>query len=78
MVDRPDLLQELGNLMQPIIVREYEREAEEKFGGGKGGSERNSRGVNGSSAPVGKVDRDGVVDVSVRKAETEEGNQWKD
>ena len=33
MVNRPDLLQELGNLMQPIIVEEYEREAAKKFGG---------------------------------------------
>ena len=27
-----DLLQELGNIMQPIITAEYERQAEEKFG----------------------------------------------
>ncbi|KAL7463393.1 hypothetical protein ACHAXS_003764 [Conticribra weissflogii] len=84
MVNRPDLLQELGNLMQPIIVSEYEREAAETFGSGKKASDsdsesgRNSRGVNGASAPLGKVDEDGVVDVSVRKAEAEEGNQWKD
>jgi hypothetical protein len=26
------LLQELGNIMQPIITSEYERQAEEKFG----------------------------------------------
>mmetsp|Transcript_27799 Transcript_27799/g.47023 ORF Transcript_27799/g.47023 Transcript_27799/m.47023 type:complete len:191 (-) Transcript_27799:1237-1809(-) len=32
MANRPDLLQELGNIMQPIITAEYERQAEEKFG----------------------------------------------
>lgn len=32
MVNRPDLLQELGNIMQPIIVQDYEREAAIKFG----------------------------------------------
>jgi len=32
MVNRPDLLQELGNIMQPIIVENYEKEAAIKFG----------------------------------------------
>ena len=34
MVNRPDLLQELGNIMQPIIVENYEKEAALKFGDG--------------------------------------------
>ena len=34
MVNRPDLLQELGNIMQPIIVENYEKEAAMKFGDG--------------------------------------------
>eukprot|EP00573_Skeletonema_grethae_P007150 CAMPEP_0201697068 /NCGR_PEP_ID=MMETSP0578-20130828/9486_1 /ASSEMBLY_ACC=CAM_ASM_000663 /TAXON_ID=267565 /ORGANISM="Skeletonema grethea, Strain CCMP 1804" /LENGTH=192 /DNA_ID=CAMNT_0048183141 /DNA_START=71 /DNA_END=649 /DNA_ORIENTATION=- len=37
MANRPDLLQELGNIMQPIITADYERQAEEKFGP-KGGA----------------------------------------
>ncbi|KAL3803801.1 hypothetical protein HJC23_003963 [Cyclotella cryptica] len=32
MVNRPDLLQELGNIMQPIIMEQYEKEAANKFG----------------------------------------------
>eukprot|EP00970_Alexandrium_tamarense_P007644 scaffold1447_cov196-Alexandrium_tamarense.AAC.13 len=32
MVNRPDLLQELGNKMQPIIVADFERSAEQKYG----------------------------------------------
>lgn len=32
MVNRPDLLQELGNIMQPIILQNYEQEVAEKFG----------------------------------------------
>ena len=31
------MLQELGNIMQPIITSDYERQAEEKFGP-KGGA----------------------------------------
>lgn len=32
MVNRPDLLQELGNIMQPIIMEQYEKEAGIKLG----------------------------------------------
>jgi len=35
MVNRPDLLQELGNVMQPIIAQDYEMKAAEKFGDNK-------------------------------------------
>ena len=31
MANRPDLLQELGNIMQPIITKDYEDEAERRF-----------------------------------------------
>ena len=31
MANRPDLLQELGNIMQPIIAKDYEDEAERRF-----------------------------------------------
>ena len=32
MVNRPDLLQELGNIMQPIILEQYEKESAIKVG----------------------------------------------
>ena len=41
-----DLLQELGNIMQPLIVAEYERGAEEKFGP-KGGAVKETKDVGG-------------------------------
>mmetsp|Transcript_1019 Transcript_1019/g.2137 ORF Transcript_1019/g.2137 Transcript_1019/m.2137 type:complete len:190 (-) Transcript_1019:190-759(-) len=44
MANRPDLLQELGNIMQPIITAEYERQAEEKFGP-KAGAKKEDGGV---------------------------------
>lgn len=40
------MLQELGNIMQPLIVAEYEREAEEKFGP-KGGAVKETKDVGG-------------------------------
>lgn len=52
-----DLLQELGNIMQPIIVAEYEKEAEEKFGP-KGGA-------------VSAKDDGGVIDVEVEAKKTD-------
>jgi len=51
-----DLLQELGNIMQPIIVAEYEKEAEEKFGP-KGGAATKDDG--------------GVIDVEVEAMKTD-------
>lgn len=51
-----DLLQELGNIMQPIIVAEYEQEAEKKFGP-KGGAATNDDG--------------GVIDIEVEAKKTD-------
>ena len=62
MVNRPDLLQELGNIMQPIIVENYEKEAAVKFGDEK--SEKNESS--------GSKD---VIDVS---GTSSGGDQWKD
>jgi len=53
MANRPDLLQELGNIMQPIITADYERQAEEKFGPKKGVSATKEDG--------------GVIDVEIEK-----------
>ena len=50
------MLQELGNIMQPIIVAEYEQEAEKKFGP-KGGAATNDDG--------------GVIDVEVEAKKTD-------
>ena len=61
MVNRPDLLQELGNIMQPIIVKEYEMEADKKFGsaGSQDGGEKSP------AATVDETMEDRVVDVEV-------------
>jgi len=53
MANRPDLLQELGNIMQPIITADYERQAEEKFGPKKGVSATKQDG--------------GVIDVEIEE-----------
>lgn len=60
MVNRPDLLQELGNIMQPIIVKDYEIEADKKFG--SDGSQSNND--KSPSATDGRKE-DRVVDVEV-------------
>ena len=59
MVNRPDLLQELGNIMQPIIVKDYEIEADKKFGSDDSQSNEKS-----PSATDGRKE-DRVVDVEV-------------
>lgn len=65
MANRPDLLQELGNIMQPIIVQDYEREAAMKFGDGQ------SQGVDSAangSASTAKREGD-VIDVTIKQTE---------
>jgi hypothetical protein len=64
MVNRPDLLQELGNIMQPIIVQDYEKEAAIKFGDMKPNSNENAARKDSS-----------VIDVS---STSSLGDQWKD
>ncbi|KAL7539666.1 hypothetical protein ACHAXR_010059 [Thalassiosira sp. AJA248-18] len=59
MVNRPDLLQELGNTMQPIIAEEYEKEYEKKV---KGGAE-----ASGSAGASSGKDQGGVIDVPVKE-----------
>mmetsp|Transcript_5018 Transcript_5018/g.11334 ORF Transcript_5018/g.11334 Transcript_5018/m.11334 type:complete len:142 (+) Transcript_5018:366-791(+) len=61
MVNRPDLLQELGNIMQPIIVKDYEVEADKKFGpdDSQGKEERSQLTTNDEKM------EDRVVDVEV-------------
>jgi len=59
---RPDLLQELGNVMRPIILDDYEAKANDKFPDPKNPLEPKSTGG-------GKVV--GTVDVDVN-------DQWKD
>lgn len=62
MVNRPDLLQELGNIMQPIIVKDYEIEADKKFGGpddSQGNEEKSPHTTNDEKM------EDRVVDVEV-------------
>mmetsp|Transcript_12799 Transcript_12799/g.27212 ORF Transcript_12799/g.27212 Transcript_12799/m.27212 type:complete len:215 (-) Transcript_12799:486-1130(-) len=72
MVNRPDLLQELGNIMQPIIVQEYEKEAAVRFDNSStegadstlgGGS---SAGSGGAAPTKGPGD---VIDVTIVKPE---------
>jgi len=60
MVDRPDLLQELGNTMQPIILaREQARQRGETF---EASSSRSSTPMSTSSTPMSSQKKD-VVDI---------------
>jgi hypothetical protein len=63
MVNRPDLLQELGNIMQPIIVENYEKEAAVKFGEMK-------------KDEYGNSDKTGAIDITAKSSGGD--SQWKD
>lgn len=74
MVNRPDLLQELGNVMQPIIVKEYENDAAMKAGdGGMQGDKATMRdGAGTASGRSSSAKDDGsVTDVTIKHSEEE-------
>ncbi|KAL7548670.1 hypothetical protein ACHAWF_011940 [Thalassiosira exigua] len=66
MVTRPDLLQELGNIMQPIIVEDYEREAEMKFGGDVVTKGNDGAGTDVKTPAADKTD---AIDVTIVQRE---------
>mmetsp|Transcript_23839 Transcript_23839/g.38688 ORF Transcript_23839/g.38688 Transcript_23839/m.38688 type:complete len:201 (+) Transcript_23839:102-704(+) len=59
MVNRPDLLQELGNKIQPLIVKEYENAAAVKFG------DKNGQGIESSSGDSAGT----IIDATIEKTE---------
>lgn len=73
MANRPDLLQELGNFMQPLIVQEYEREAALKYGGKdvmKSESSEVGADVNRAAPPV--KEKGAVIDATIVQTEDRE------
>ena len=72
MVNRPDLLQELGNIMQPIIVKEYENDAAMKAGdGGMQGDKATMRDGAGTASGRSSSAKDegSVTDVTIKQSE---------
>lgn len=69
MTSRPDLLQDLGNIMQPIITQDYERQAAEKFGDKKGAGSSAGESTNGSPSAPSARDKGGVIDVTREQQE---------
>lgn len=65
MVNRPDLLQDLGNVMQPIIVKEYENEARGKSEAAKGDS------TNADSSKVPQKEGD-IIDATIVQSDDKE------
>mmetsp|Transcript_37608 Transcript_37608/g.80233 ORF Transcript_37608/g.80233 Transcript_37608/m.80233 type:complete len:206 (+) Transcript_37608:64-681(+) len=61
MVNRPDLLQELGNVMQPIILKGYENEAAAKFDG------KDTKGAD--STMEDRSVKGDIIDVTVKQPE---------
>ncbi|KAL9182828.1 hypothetical protein ACHAXT_004107 [Thalassiosira profunda] len=64
MVNRPDLLQELGNIMQPLIVEDYEK-------GAVTSSSESTAEVEAvaSNEPLEKNDKQDVIDVTIKAPE---------
>lgn len=63
MAVRPDLLQDLGKIMQPIIIQDFEDSANSKGGDGSGsGASGSGKSTTTSSSGSSMVDNDQWTD----------------
>lgn len=68
MVNRPDLLQELGNVIQPILLKEYEDDAATKFDQTASAADTSTIS---ESAPQLK-DQGDIIDATIQRKTTDE------